>query len=114
MGSWQEGYLKEWGICNKAQLECHIYSLDWPPQSPDLNLDWPIVQSGPRPWVFWGLFLRLDHMVQSQNGSVSKVFFRLDCLVQSNLYGKMGTVSETGLYGLCQEQSHLDWTIWSQ
>lgn len=28
---------KNGGICNKARLECHIYSLDWPPQSPDLN-----------------------------------------------------------------------------
>src|SRR5947207_9607886 len=59
------------------------------------RLDWPIVRSGPRPWVFWGPFWRLDRMVWSQNGSVSKVFFRPDCSVQSNLYRKMGTVSET-------------------
>ena len=29
---------KNGGLCNKARVECHIYSLDWPPQSPDLNL----------------------------------------------------------------------------
>ena len=28
---------KNGGICNKARLECHIDSLDWPPQSSDLN-----------------------------------------------------------------------------
>jgi len=28
---------KNGGLCNKAQVECHIYSLDWSPQSPDLN-----------------------------------------------------------------------------
>src|SRR5438046_10049852 len=78
-----------------------------------LGLDWPIVWSGPRPWVFWGPFWRPDRMVWSQNGSVSKVFFRPDCSVQSNLYRKMGTVSETGPYGLCQERSRSDWTVWS-
>src|SRR5437667_4789110 len=89
----------------------------WPSWDGKVNnlphLDWPIVWSSPRPWVFWGLFWRLDHMVWSQNSSVSKVFFRPDRLVQSNLYRKMGTISETGLYGLCQEWSHPDWTIWS-
>ena len=25
------------GLCNKARVECFIYSLDWPPSSPDLN-----------------------------------------------------------------------------
>jgi DDE superfamily endonuclease len=25
------------GLCNKARLECGIYSIDWPPKSPDLN-----------------------------------------------------------------------------
>src|SRR5438045_2213797 len=77
------------------------------------EVDWPIVRSGPRPWVFWGPFWRPDRMVWSQNGLVSKVFFRPDCSVQSNLYRKMGTVSETRPYGLCQEWSHPDWTIWS-
>ncbi len=24
-------------LCNKARVECFIYSLDWPPKSPDLN-----------------------------------------------------------------------------
>src|SRR5947207_12462903 len=77
------------------------------------RLDWPIVWSSPRLWVFWGPFWRLDRMVWSQNGSVSKVFFRPDHSVQSNLYRKMGTISETRLYGLCQEWSCPDWTIWS-
>src|SRR5438045_8402391 len=42
------------------------------------ELDWPIVRSGPRLWVFWGPFWRLDHMVCSHHGSVSTVFFRPD------------------------------------
>jgi hypothetical protein len=25
------------GLCNKAWVECFIYSIDWPPSSPDLN-----------------------------------------------------------------------------
>jgi hypothetical protein len=25
------------GLCNQARLECRIYSIDWPPKSPDLN-----------------------------------------------------------------------------
>jgi hypothetical protein len=25
------------GLCNKARVECFIYSIDWPPCSPDLN-----------------------------------------------------------------------------
>jgi len=25
------------GLCNAVRLECHIYSIDWPPCSPDLN-----------------------------------------------------------------------------
>ena len=25
------------GLCNKARVECFIYSIDWPPSSPDLN-----------------------------------------------------------------------------
>jgi len=25
------------GFCNKARVECFIYSIDWPPSSPDLN-----------------------------------------------------------------------------
>ena len=25
------------GICNAVRLECHIYSIDWPPCSPNLN-----------------------------------------------------------------------------
>jgi hypothetical protein len=25
------------GLCNKARVECFIYTLDWPPSSPDLN-----------------------------------------------------------------------------
>jgi transposase len=25
------------GLCNKARVECFIYSIDWPPKSPDLN-----------------------------------------------------------------------------
>ena len=25
------------GLCNKARVECFIYSIDWPPYSPDLN-----------------------------------------------------------------------------
>src|SRR5438045_7941624 len=56
------------------------------------DIDWPIVRSGPRPWVFWGPFWRPDRMVRSQNGSVSKIFFRPDRSVQSNLYRKMGTI----------------------
>jgi transposase len=28
---------KNRGLCNKAQVECFIYSIDWPPSSPDLN-----------------------------------------------------------------------------
>jgi len=25
------------GLCNKVRLECYIYSINWPPQSLDLN-----------------------------------------------------------------------------
>jgi len=28
---------KNQGLCNKARVECFIYSIDWPPSSPDLN-----------------------------------------------------------------------------
>ncbi len=28
---------KNRGFCNKARVECFIYSIDWPPSSPDLN-----------------------------------------------------------------------------
>jgi hypothetical protein len=28
---------KNGGLCNKARVECFIYSIDWPPSSPDLN-----------------------------------------------------------------------------
>jgi len=28
---------KNKGLCNAVRLECHIYSIDWPPCSPDLN-----------------------------------------------------------------------------
>ncbi len=28
---------KNKGLCNKARVECFIYSIDWPPSSPDLN-----------------------------------------------------------------------------
>ncbi len=28
---------KNQGLCNKARVECFIYSIDWPPLSPDLN-----------------------------------------------------------------------------
>jgi hypothetical protein len=28
---------KNRGLCNKAQVECFIYSINWPPSSPDLN-----------------------------------------------------------------------------
>src|SRR5579859_4896985 len=29
---------KNQGLCNKAQVECFIYLINWPPLSPDLNL----------------------------------------------------------------------------
>jgi hypothetical protein len=29
---------KNRGLCNAVRLECYIYSIDWPPCSPDLNL----------------------------------------------------------------------------
>src|SRR5438045_7988262 len=74
------------------------------------TLDWPIVWSGPRPWVFWGPFWRPDHMVWSQNGSVSKVFFRPDHSVQSNLYRKMGTVSRSEERRVGKEHRYLVWT----
>lgn len=28
---------KNGGLCNNARVECFIYSIDWPPSSPDLN-----------------------------------------------------------------------------
>jgi hypothetical protein len=28
---------KNGGLCNSARVECFIYSIDWPPSSPDLN-----------------------------------------------------------------------------
>jgi hypothetical protein len=28
---------KNRGLCNKARIECFIYSINWPPSSPDLN-----------------------------------------------------------------------------
>ena len=92
-------YTKQWWTTDLTQLH-YIYTY-WRNRA----LDWPTVQSGPRLWVFWGLFLRLDHMVQSQ-----VIFFRLDHLVQSHFYEKMGTISETGPYSLCQEWSSPDWT----
>ena len=33
----KKGTKQNGNLCNKARIECFIYSIDWPPKSPDLN-----------------------------------------------------------------------------